>query len=87
MDRLSSVRTFTRIFDALATHENGVNLDEGVDALEAAVEMWFLFALIWGIGGSLDEDGRKRFDAFMRCVPLCHMLGTDSNGGGVEGMC
>lgn len=30
------------------------------------IEMWFLFCLIWGIGGPLDEDGRKKFDAFMR---------------------
>eukprot|EP00983_Pelagomonas_calceolata_P088937 1157259-Pelagomonas_calceolata.AAC.14 len=28
--------------------------------------MWFLFCLIWGIGGTLDEDGRKKFDTFMR---------------------
>ena len=28
--------------------------------------MWFLFCIIWGIGGPLDEDGRKKFDSFMR---------------------
>jgi hypothetical protein len=28
--------------------------------------MWFLFCIIWGIGGPLDEDGRKKFDALMR---------------------
>ncbi len=28
--------------------------------------MWFLFSIIWGVGGPLDEDGRKKFDAFMR---------------------
>jgi dynein heavy chain len=28
--------------------------------------MWFLFCIIWGIGGPLDEEGRKKFDALMR---------------------
>jgi len=30
------------------------------------MQMWFLFCLIWGVGGTLDEDGRKKFDAYMR---------------------
>ena len=30
------------------------------------LQMWFLFCVIWGIGGTLDEDGRKKFDSFMR---------------------
>jgi hypothetical protein len=65
MDRLSCVRAFTRLFDALATPENGVSKEEG-EAYPALIEMWFLFCMIWGIGGPLDEDGRKKFDAFMR---------------------
>lgn len=30
------------------------------------VEMWFIFAVVWGIGGSLREDGRKKFDPVLR---------------------
>lgn len=91
-DRLSCVRAFTRLFDALAVPENGVGTLPADDAAPAGpggqkaaapaaaaapaddgagngnnlVEMWFLFCLIWGVGGPLDEDGRKKFDAFMR---------------------
>ena len=30
------------------------------------IEMWFLFALTWTVGISVDEDGRKEVDGFMR---------------------
>lgn len=46
-DRLSCVRTFTRLFDALAVPENGVSPDEG-EHYPALIEMWFLFCIIWG---------------------------------------
>jgi hypothetical protein len=64
-DRLAAIATTTRLFDALATPENGV------DPLDAAhyalmLENWFLFCLIWGIGGSLDESGRKSMDGLVR---------------------
>jgi dynein heavy chain len=66
VDRLSSVRTFARLFDALATKDNGVSLEDGPESFAAVVELWFLFSMIWGLGGSLDEEGRKKFDRFMR---------------------
>eukprot|EP00955_Chlamydomonas_euryale_P082870 363771-Chlamydomonas_euryale.AAC.18 len=64
-DRLSCVRTFMRLFDSLATPENGVSPEEG-EHYGALIEMWFLFCIAWGLGGQLTEDGRKKFDAFMR---------------------
>ena len=30
------------------------------------VELWFVFSLIWSICASVDEDGRKKMDNFLR---------------------
>lgn len=77
VDRLSCVRSFTKLFDSLATPENGVAPEDG-EAYPVLIEMWFLFCVIWGIGGPLDEDGRKKFDAFMREMePKCVEISLD----------
>lgn len=59
-DRLSCVKTLTRLFDSLATPENGV-LPDDAEHFPIMVELWFQFALIWGIGGPLAEEGRKKW--------------------------
>ena len=28
--------------------------------------MWFIFCIIWSIGGPFDEDSRKRLDNYIR---------------------
>ena len=33
---------------------------------ERMVELWFIFSLIWSICASVDEDGRKKMDNFLR---------------------
>ena len=91
VDRLSCVKVFTRLFDALAIPENGVTPEEG-EHYPLMIEMWFLFCIIWSIGGPLDEDGRKKFDAFMRemdtryprCVGGAHDI-QGVGGGGTTG--
>lgn len=30
------------------------------------IELWFLFALIWSLGATVDENSRKKFDMFLR---------------------
>ena len=65
VDQLSSVRYTCMLFDALATAENGCDPSEG-DARVPLLEMWFLYSLIWAMGGTVDEAGRKAFDMHLR---------------------
>lgn len=58
-DRLSCVRTFTVLFDHFAVPDNGADPNDS-EHFPLMIELWFLYAVIWGIGGPLDESGRKR---------------------------
>ncbi|EFJ08553.1 hypothetical protein SELMODRAFT_185288 [Selaginella moellendorffii] len=65
IDNLNGVASFCKLFDALATFENGVSKHEG-DQYVPMIENWFLFSIIWSIGASVDEEGRKAFDMYIR---------------------
>ena len=65
----SCVVSFCKLYDALATPQNGVKLDENNKLDENCskfVEMWFLYCLAWSLGGGADEDGRKKLDQYIR---------------------
>ena len=36
------------------------------DGYSRMVELWFLFCLLWSVCASVDEDGRKVIDSFIR---------------------
>ena len=36
------------------------------DGFARIVELWFQFCMIWSLCASLDEEGRKKLDAFIR---------------------
>ena len=39
---------------------------EAVEKLPHLIEPWFMFALIWSVGSSCDNDGRKKFSDWLR---------------------
>ena len=39
---------------------------ERLSRVAELIEPWFLFALIWTVGGTCDNDGRNKFDSFVR---------------------
>ena len=62
---LNGIKSMCNLFDAFGTKENGID-PQGEEFFSRMIEMWFLFAVIWSIGSSVDEDGRKRLDAYIR---------------------
>ena len=64
---IASIRMFMSLFDSLATPENCVsNTPDNIDSLPRVVELIFLFSVVWSIGGSLDDNSRKKFDYMIR---------------------
>jgi len=39
-----------------------------VDNCPKMIELWFMFSMIWSVCCSVDEDGRKKIDAYLREV-------------------
>ncbi|KAM7377518.1 hypothetical protein PAMA_014021 [Pampus argenteus] len=62
---LNGVTSLCRLYDSLATSSNGVNTSD-TEHFGRMVELWFTFSLIWSICASVDEDGRKKMDNFLR---------------------
>ncbi|XP_066267393.1 dynein axonemal heavy chain 2-like isoform X1 [Branchiostoma lanceolatum] len=62
---LNVVASLCRLLDSLATEENGVNPHDP-DNYGRMIELWFMFCLIWSIGATVDEDGRKKMDNYIR---------------------
>ncbi|XP_071375886.1 dynein axonemal heavy chain 2, partial [Centroberyx affinis] len=61
---LSGVASLCRLYDSLAT-SSGVNPADA-EHHGRLVELWFIFSLIWSVCASVDEDGRKKMDNFLR---------------------
>ncbi|XP_049715237.1 dynein axonemal heavy chain 2 isoform X5 [Elephas maximus indicus] len=61
----SGIISLCKLYSALATPENGVNPADG-ENYASMVEMTFVFSMIWSVCASVDEEGRKKIDSYLR---------------------
>jgi len=67
ISQLNAVQSLCRLFDAVATVDNGVTPDDAENYIKS-IEMWFAFSVVWSLGAAVDEEGRKKMDIFFREV-------------------
>ncbi|KAA6380089.1 MAG: putative Dynein heavy chain, partial [Streblomastix strix] len=65
---LNSAKSFTRLYDALATKENGLDLDNAELNTNRCMDMMFVFCLVWSVGATIDDASRKVFDEFVHSL-------------------
>ncbi|CAH6786111.1 Dnah2 [Phodopus roborovskii] len=61
----SGIISLCKLYSVLATPENGVNPAD-TENYAFMVEMTFVFSMIWSVCASVDEDGRKKIDSYLR---------------------
>uniref|UniRef100_A0A8C6DTU3 Dynein axonemal heavy chain 2 n=1 Tax=Moschus moschiferus TaxID=68415 RepID=A0A8C6DTU3_MOSMO len=61
----SSIISLCKLYSALATPENGVNPADSENFV-SMVELTFVFSMIWSVCASVDEEGRKKIDSYLR---------------------
>lgn len=62
----SLMRILDCFFAPFVPKEGATIPAENIALVETLIEPWFIFALIWSVGGTCDGDGRKKFSEFLR---------------------
>ena len=47
-------------------HKGETISQDMIDMIPKLIEPWFIFALVWSVGGSCDGDSRKKFSEYVR---------------------
>ncbi len=64
---LNGIISLTKLFDTFWNfNEIQMQSNEGETISGRLIEMWFVFCLIWSIGASVDDEGRKKIDMIFR---------------------
>ena len=64
--QLNLVQSLCNLIEAIFLPANGVPEDGGNEDTEKLVRMWFVFCLVWSLGGAADEGSRKKIDVAIR---------------------
>ena len=64
---LNGIISLTKLFDSF-WYENEIQLQMSENEMTTGrlIEMWFVFCLIWSVGASVDDEGRKKIDIIFR---------------------
>ncbi|XP_031338901.1 dynein heavy chain 2, axonemal-like isoform X2 [Photinus pyralis] len=62
---LNLVGSLCRLLEVFATSDNGVD-PKNEDTFEEIAKLWFMFCLVWSVCATVNEDGRRKLDAYIR---------------------
>ncbi|KAK4876213.1 hypothetical protein RN001_012635 [Aquatica leii] len=62
---LNVIMSLCRLLEVFATKENGIDPKQE-DSFEEMCKLWFLFCFVWSICCTVNEDGRRKLDAYVR---------------------
>ena len=60
-----SIKNLCSLYDSLSKTESGFSKESLGDDYVKVAEKFFVFAMVWSVGASLDEDGRKKITGCM----------------------
>jgi len=62
------VRSMTNLFDAMTGKLTKHETEESMDDFMSYIEKYFIFAMIWSVGATVDEFSRREIDNVMRDI-------------------
>ncbi|XP_074107880.1 dynein heavy chain 2, axonemal kl-2 [Cotesia typhae] len=66
VNELNAVEGLCKLLGVLATEENGVTYDGDKDNFSFMCKIWFIFCMIWSVCATVDEEGRRKMDNYIR---------------------